>query len=195
MNIQGKTKTDREGPKNKKIITVVIFLIIIVAIIYVAGIEINRWWQVRREYIRMGFASDKFPFRMYTEKELVEMGKWVGESEYYTSIPTRTTPEETYAIFRQALIDEDLDSAVECFVKEKQDEYKEALEQAKNEGRIPQILSQLTELYPRSIKIVKGRNGVNLVTYEVFIIENGKKISNPIPFVKDINGDWKLEDL
>ena len=61
-------------PKGKKIITVVIFLIIIIAVIYVLGIEGARWWQERQKWIKMGFASDKFPFRMYTEEELVEKG-------------------------------------------------------------------------------------------------------------------------
>jgi len=181
--------------KRKKIATIVIFLIIFGIFAFWGGLQLNKWWQARKELIDMGFASNKFPFRMYTERELVEMGRWTVESEYYTSISTRTTPEETYAIFKQALIDGDLDRAVECFIEEKQNEYRDALIKAKEEGRIDEILKQLTEIYPRGVKIVKGANSTNMATYEVFIIENGKKISNPIPFVKDINGDWKLEDL
>lgn len=179
----------------KKLVTVIIFIIILIAIGYLVGTEINRWWKVRKEYIRMGFASDKFPFRMYTEKELVEMGRWPVESDYYNSIPTRTTPEETYAIFKQALIDGDLDKAVECFVEQKREEYREALIKAKEEGRIPEILKQLTEIYPRGERIVNGRNDTSIATYEFFIIENDKKISHPLGFVKDENGDWKLENL
>lgn len=74
MNPENKIGTSEMRPKNKKIITVIIFFIIFLALIYVAGTEANHWWQERREYVRMGFASDKFPFRMYTEKELVEKG-------------------------------------------------------------------------------------------------------------------------
>ena len=189
------TSQSESKPKTKKIITAVIFFIIIVAVIYVAGMEVNRWWQVRKEYIRMGFASDKFPFRMYTEKELVEKGLWTGRSIYYDSIPTRTTPEETYAIFKQALIDGDLDKAAECFVEEKQKEYRQDLEKAKNEGRIPEILKQLTEIYPDGERITKEYKGESTTTYEFFIVENGKKISHPIGFAKDKNGDWKMENL
>lgn len=182
-------------PKIKKTITVVIFFVIIIAIIYLGWVEGSRWWKEKQEWVRLGFAENKFPFRMYTEKELVEMGRWPVESEYYTSISTRTTPEETYAIFKQALIDGDLDKAAECFVEEKQAEYRQDLEKAKNEGRISGILEQLTELYPGEVEIIKGYNKLNLVTYEIHIIEDGQKISNPIPFAKDINGDWKMEDL
>ena len=195
MSPENKIGMSERRPKNKKIITVVIFFIIIIALVYLVGTEANRWWQVRKEYVRMGLASDKFPFRMYTEKELVERGLWPVESEYYNSIPTRTTPEETYAIFRQALIDGDLDKAAECFVEEKREEYRGDLERAKQEGRIPEIIKVLTEIYPRGEKILKGQNKTSLATYEFFVIENGQKISHPIGFAKDLNGDWKLENL
>jgi len=182
-------------PKKKKIITAVIFFIIIIALFYLGASEFNKWWQEKQKWIKMGFASDKFPFRMLTEEELVRKGLWSGESEWYNSIPTRTTPEQTYAIFKQALIDGDFDKAVECFTEEKRAGYKEAMIKAKEEGRIPEILKQLTEIYPDGDKIVKGQNRISSVTYEFFIIENGKKTSHPIDFSKDFNGDWKMENL
>ena len=143
----------------------------------------------------MGYASDKFPFRMYTERELVEMGRWPVESNYYDSIPTKTTPEETYAIFKQALIDGDLDSAVECFIEDKREEYSDALVKAKDEGRIPEILNQLTEIYPRGERIIEGHNDTSIATYEFFIVENNEKTSHPINFSKDKDGNWKMENL
>jgi len=186
---------NKKPKERRKIVSIVIFLIIIGIFMYWAATEVNQWWKVRKEYIRMGLASDKFPYRMYTERELYEMGRWVGESQELNAVPTRTTPEETYAIFRQALIDEDFDKAAECFVKEKQAEYKEAILKAKEEGRISEILEQLTEIYPRGERITKGHTGKAITTYEIFIIENGKKVSNAIPFKKNWDGDWKLEDL
>ena len=126
MNPENKIGMSERRPRNKKIITVVIFFIILISLVYLVGTEANRWWQARKEYVRMGLASDKFPFRMYTEKELVEKGIWPVESEYYNSIPTRTTPEETYAIFRQALIDGDLDKAAECFVESQQEDWRKS---------------------------------------------------------------------
>lgn len=70
-------------PKTKKLITVVIFLIIILAVVYVMGLELNRWWQVRKEYIRAGLANDRFPFRMYTEQELIDKGAMPEVIEYF----------------------------------------------------------------------------------------------------------------
>jgi len=189
QQVQGKK------PKNKKIITVVIFFIIILALVYGGGGEIVKWWKEKQDLVKMGFVHDKFPFTPLTEEELVRKGLWSGESQWYNSIPTRTTPEETYAIFRQALIDGDIDKAVGCFVEEKQAEYRQALEKAKQDGRIPEIIKQLTEIYPRSETIQKGSNKDSFATYELIVVENGKNISHPIPFQKDFNGDWKLESL
>jgi hypothetical protein len=180
-------------PKKKKIITAVIFFIIILAIVYLGATEGARWWQEKQKWVKMGFAHDKFPFKMLTEEELVRKGLWSGESEWYNSIPTRTTPEETYAIFKQALIDGDFDKAAECFTEEKRQEYREAMNQAKNEGRIPEIIKQLTEIYPEEKPIVKGLNDDNMTTYYMVIVENGQRTNNPIPFMKDLNGDWKME--
>ena len=61
-------------PKKKKIITAIIFFVIIASIIYLGATEGARWWQEKQQYVKMGFASDKFPFRMFTERELVEKG-------------------------------------------------------------------------------------------------------------------------
>jgi len=182
-------------PKKKKWITVVIFFIIILAIGSLVATEGVKWWKEKQYWVKLGFASDKFPFRMLNEEELVRKGLWSGESEWYNSIPTRTTPEETYAIFKQALIDGDLNKAAECFTEEKREEYRNALNQAKKDGRIPEILKQLTEIYPRGDKIVRGYIGDGMTTYEFFVTENRAKFSHPIGFVKDFNGDWKMENL
>jgi len=182
-------------PKKKKIITVVVFFIIILAIVYLGWTEGSKWWQEKQKWVKMGFAHDKFPFRMLTEEELVRKGLWSGESKWYNSIPTRTTPEETYAIFKQALIDGDFDKAAGCFTEEKRQEYREAMNQAKTESRISEIIKQLTEIYPRGERITKEYIGDSMTTYEFFIIEDGKKTSHPIGFAKDFNGDWKMENL
>jgi len=188
---------NKKPKERRKIVSIVIFLIIIGIFMYWAATEVNQWWKVRKEYIRMGLASDKFPYRMYTERELYEMGRWVGESQELNAVPTRTTPEETYAIFRQALIDEDFDKAAECFVKEKQAEYKEAILKAKEEGRLNDIIKKLTDISPRGERIVKGSTGSATASYEILYKEvgNEKFTSHAIIFYKDWNGDWKMDDL
>ncbi|MBU4285170.1 hypothetical protein KKF60_02325 [Patescibacteria group bacterium] len=44
-------------PKRKKIITAVVFFVIILAIIYLGATEGVQWWKAKQEYVRMGFAS------------------------------------------------------------------------------------------------------------------------------------------
>ena len=190
-NIPTKQKT------RKKLVSVILFIIIFGIIVVWVGLEYNQWWKARKEYVRMGLAEDKFPYRMYTERELVEMGRWVGESKELNAVPTRTTPEETYAIFRQALIDEDFDKAAECFIKTKQQEYKEALIKAKEEGRIDDVLKKLIDISPRGEKMIEGSIGDSSASYEILYKEEGneKFTSHAIIFYKDWDGDKKMDDL
>lgn len=181
--------------RRRKLVTFFIFLIILIIFVTWASIEVNQWWKVRKEYVRMGLAEDKFPYRMYTERELYEMGRWVGESKELNAVPTRTTPEETYAKFRQALIDGDLDKAAECFTKEKQAEYKEAMLKAKEEGRLNDIIKKLTDISPTGQRIVTGSKGDANAGYEFLYIENEKTVSHYIGFSKDWNGDWKMKNF
>jgi len=186
-NIQLKQKK----PRKRKIITAVIFFIIFLAIVYFGWAEYNQWWKARKEYVRMGLAEDKFPYRMYTERELIEMGRWPVESKYYDSIPTRTTPEETYAKFRQALIDEDSDKAAECFIDEKRDTVRKGLVDIFGDKQLKDQMLEDLPIKIDSIDII-GRSSVY---YDYSIIREGKKIAQTMSFVKSLNGDWLIEDL
>lgn len=181
------------GPKSKtrkKITTIVIFLIILIAVGYLIGTEINQWWQVRKEYIKMGYASDKFPYRMYTEEELARKGIWPVESPSLNAIPTRTTPEETYAKFRQALIGGDLDTAVECFAEEKRDQIRNGLSEVLDDK---ELKSQMLQDLPEKIENVEIDDSTTYYDYSV--IRNGEKWAQTMTFVKDWSGDWLIEDL
>jgi len=192
------TQIQQPKLKKRKIITAIVFIIIFLAVVYFGWTQYSAWWQVRKEYVKMGFAEDKFPYRMYTERELVEKGLWSGESPALNAVPTRTTPEETYAIFRQALIDGDFDKAVECFIKSKQAEYKDALIKAKEEERIDEIIKKLTEISPEGERITVGSIGDSSTSYEFFYKEkedDEKFTSHTIVFYKDWNGDWLMDNL
>ena len=174
----------------------VLFVIILSAVVYFGYTEYNKWWQARQELVKLGFAENKFPYRMLTEKELVEKGLWSGESPALNAVPTRITPEETYAIFRQALIDGDIDKAAECFVKEKQDERRQDLIKARKEGRIKEIIEKLNDISPERKEITRGSTGESSATYELLLYREGAKpLSHPIFFLKDWNGDWKMENI
>lgn len=165
---------------------------------YLVGVEVNRWWQVRKEYVRMGFAEDKFPFRMYTAEELAEKGLY--PESLYEDVPTRTRPEETYAKFRQALIDDNLDIAAECFIEEQQEEIREGLERVKNQGLLQDMINDLPKKLEDTYKYTEGietRNldRVSLSSYDYVKPNDPERMTHTIGFVKNKNGDWKIEDI
>lgn len=175
-------------PKSKKkIIAVVVFLIILIAAGYLVGTEVNDWWQVRKEYIKMGYASDKFPFRMYTAEELAEKG--IYPESLYEDVPTRTRPEQTYVKFRQALIDEDLDKAAECFIKEQQKDWKESLYEIRDKGFLQKMIDDLPE------KVENTSITGSLTSYEYVIPTDPERFLHTITFVKNKNGDWKIDGI
>jgi len=191
--------------KKRKIITAVIFIIIFLAIVYWGWTEYNQWWQVRKEYVRMGLAENKFPYRMYTERELVEKGIWTSESPALKAVPTRTTPEETYAKFRQALIDGDLDKAAECFVREYREEWKKSLYEIKEKEFLKDMVKDLprkledTYLYTDDItgENTRNRNLNNIaISSYIYVLENdSQRIAHTISFEKNWDGDWLIKDL
>lgn len=159
----------------KKLITVVIFLIIFGILAYWFGGQAYDWWKIRKEYARMGLAEDKFPYRLYTEEELIEQGTFF--EDLYSIIPTRTRPEETYSKFRKALSKGDTDKAAEYFVEDQRDDWKEALKNIKEKGLIQEMLNDLPE------KVEDVSIAGTITSYE------------DIYFIKDRYGDWKIENL
>jgi len=199
--------SNEKKPKKKKWITVVIFFIIILAIGSLVATEGVKWWKDKQYWVKLGFASDKFPFRMLNEEELVRKGLWSGESEWYNSIPTRVTPEETYAKFRQALTDGDLNKATECFVKEKQEEWKKSLDDIKQKGYLQEMANDLPEKLEDTYVFTEdilGRNIENIdlnktssMNY-IYSLKSDKRIKpegRTIAFIKSLDGDWLIDSL
>jgi len=177
--------------KRKKIATIVIFLIIFGIFAFWGGLQLNKWWQARKEYVRMGFAESKFPYRMFTERELVEKGLWSGESPALNAVPTRTTPEETYAKFRQALTDGDLDKAIECFLKDEREKIKDGLIEVLNNA---ELKSQMLNDLPKQIESIETFNK-STTYYDYSIMREGVKWAETMSFIKNWDGDWLIEDL
>jgi len=192
-------------PKRKRWITVVIFFIIVLAIGSLIATEGVQWWKDKQYWVKLGFASDKFPFRMLNEEELVRKGLWSGESEWYNSIPTRTTPEETYNKLIKALNDGNMDLASECFVQEKQEEWKKSLYDIKQKGYLREMLEDLPkELEDTYVlidrELVQGIDAVNLndemeMSYHYSVLQDGTKWAQNISFIKNFNGDWLIDKL
>ena len=192
QNIQPRKKT------RKKITTVVIFLIILGVLGYWVGIQVNDWWQVRKDYIDRGLASDKFPFKLYTTEELAERGLY--SESLYEDVPTRITPEETYAKFRQALIDEDFDTAAECFVEGRREESRTGLQRVKDQRFLQEMIRDLPERLEDTYKYTEGvenRNldTISLASYYYLLPDDSAREAQTIFFVKNKHGDWLIEDL
>lgn len=198
-------QSEPQPKKNKKIITVVVFFVIILGILYVGIIAGVQWWQEKQYWVKAGFASDKFPFRMFTERELVEKGLWSGESSALNAVSTTVRPEETYAKFRQALIDGDLDGASEYFVENQRTDWKKSLYEIKENGFLQDMINDLPEkledtyIYTDEFtgKDTKNRNLNNTATdlHEYIIVRDGKNWSQTITFQKNWDGVWSIEDL
>jgi hypothetical protein len=109
----------------------------------------------------------------------------------YADVPTRITPEETYAKFRQALKENNLEMAIEQLSKESE-RYRENVEiltKAYQEGRF----NKAFESYPE--KIEKSTMYESMASYYYFRKEGKINLKVHVSFIKDANGDWKLDSL
>jgi len=110
----------------------------------------------------------------------------------YADVPTRVTPEQTYAKFRQALKENNLDMAVEQLSRssrERFNENKTDLEEAYNKGQFIEIYKK----YPE--KIIKDDVLGNFSQYYFNYLEGNNEKTYVIQFLKDANGDWKMDNL
>lgn len=166
-----------------------IWSIIILAVLFSAGFYYFQyhWWPVKEQKIQMGFASDKFPWRDYTQEELDKLFPQIK----YADIPTRVTPEQTYANFREALRTNNLDLAVEQLSVESKNyqENKANLEGVYKEGKFTSLYKEYLE------KIEKGYMYEALAQYYFVENKSGKITNYPIVFSKDVSGDWKMDSL
>jgi len=197
QSIDGKIKKKK---KKKKIITIIIFLIIFVIVVYWVGIQINEWWQYKKPYIEMGLASDKFPFRIYTKEEKEEMiDRGVPLECLYCDITTTVRPEETYAKFRKALIEEDFETASECFIKEQQKDWEEALYEIRDKGYLQEMLDDLPESIEElgylNDNMDRNLDDTALDSYDYVSKNDPERMAHTISFQKDRYGVWKIEDL
>jgi len=168
-------------------IALVILLVAAVALV-VGNYYLQRWTDAKMFKVSMGMAENTFPWRDYTEAELAKMYPQIK----YADVPTRVTPEQTYAKFRQALKENNLDMAVEQLSRSSREKYgenKADLEKAYGEKRFKIIY----KAYPE--KIEKSYIYDSIAQYYFIEKVNGKTTNYPISFLKDANGDWKMDSL
>ncbi len=170
---------------NKKLIFSVVILVGVLALAW-TGFS---WWKVKQTQIKLGVASDKFPYRGYTPEELNKMYPQIKNAD----VLTRTTPEETYAKFREALRTNNLEMAIEQLSKEseKYGENKKTLNKFYQDNKFKDILDH----YPDKINKVYMYEAIAQYEYNYFSPEYKQELTGDINFIKDSNGDWKIDIL
>jgi len=120
----------------------------------------------------------KFNGYWYTKEELAEI---IPPQNY--EAPAQNTPEQVYAEFRQALLDDDLEKALGLIVPEKREKMAEALSGMTDaEKWINNLPSE----------IVKESEDGNFAYYYFVIFDGSSESKSPVRFVKDLNGYWRI---
>ncbi len=137
--------------------------------------------------VGLGLAEPNFPWRAYTQEELNKLYPQIK----YADVPTRVTPEQTYANFREALRTNNLAMALEQLGKEGNNyqNNKTDIEKAYREGRFRSIYGS----YPE--EILKENEFEAVSQFYFNYSENSKEKTHFIDFSKDANGDWKMDSL
>jgi len=175
------------NPKNPKLKKIIVTGIVVAILVTVGGICANNWVEKKMAKVELGLSNPDFPYRDYTEAELNKMYPQVK----YADVETRTTPEETYAKFRQALNENNLEMAIEQLGKEskKYSENVEDLTKAYQELRFGMIYQN----YPE--KILQEDISESLAQFYFNYKENDTERTHFINFIKNSEGDWKLDSL
>src|SRR6056297_2938891 len=116
---------------------------------------------------------------VYTREEVEE--KW--PHKYH--VEAKNTPEEVYSKFRQALLNNDIETALECIEEEERSRYRKLLskkDMLKNYKTLPPV-SEINKDEENSYE--------NIVNY--YYIQNEKEYS--LGFIKKQNGYWKIEAI
>ncbi len=173
-----------ESSKLKKIIVIGVVMIVLAT---VGGIYFNKWLGVKMQKIQLGLSESNFPYRDYTQEELNKMYPQIKNAD----IATRVAPEQTYANFRQALKENNLEMAIAQLSKDSKryEENKQILTQVYNEGKFQEAFVS----YPE--KIEKSYMYESIAQYEYDRQENGKVFVNSINFIKNSDGDWKIDSM
>lgn len=174
--------------KQFKIALVVLLLVSV--ILFISNYYVQKWVDFKMEQVSIGLAEGKFPYRTYTQEELDKMYPQIKNAD----IPTRTTPEQTYAKFRQALKDNNLEMAIEQLDKESRKKYeknKEMLEDFYKENKF----GELYKYYNEKITKIWMSDSIAQYDFDYYSIEYGKNLISDINFIKNSNGDWKMDNL
>ena len=170
-------------------IALVILLVAAVALV-VGNYYLQRWTDAKMFKVSMGMAENTFPWRDYTEAELAKMYPQIR----YADVPTRVTPEQTYAKFRQALKENNLDMAVEQLSRSSKERYQENKKMVEDFYKEKKF-GELYKYYPEKITQSWMSEVSTQYDFSYYSPEYRKNLIGDINFSKDAKGDWKIDNL
>jgi len=109
----------------------------------------------------------------------------------YYDVPAKNTPEEVYATFRQALLDGDIELALEQIADDSRNEYQEFFSIKDNIEKyydIPDV---------KDVKKAEREAYGNFCSYYYIekLEDKNKQIAYSVDFIKDNKGFWKIENI
>lgn len=170
--------------KNKKIIYGGLIIILLIISYFGYGFV-----KIKTRKVQLGLAQPTFPFRDYSEKELNKLFQQIK----YADVPTRVTPEETYAKFRQALGENNLEMAIDQLAKDSK-RYEENVKMLKNFFNDKKF-KKLSDYYPNLIKQINIYQSLSQYEFEYYSQEYKQNLVGSLDFIKNQDGDWKLDTL
>lgn len=101
--------------------------------------------------------------------------------------PTLRTPEETYSLFRTALLDGKYEDALQYIAEDKRENYREIFGDTK-------ILEKYKKILP--IKILKeSEDEFNMSFYYLNAFDKNDKMAYSVDFEKNITGYWMITSI
>src|SRR4030042_1556427 len=164
-------QTPKKAIGKKRVFLIIAAILIIAFLIYFFSIDVPKGSQ------DMGLDG-------YTQEELDKMFPQIENAD----VPTRTTPEQTYALLKEALKNEDVEAAADCFAEKVREEWRGNLQEIKEKGYMQEMHDDLTEL-------TLEQEGEAIRQYSYGKTVDEEIYGYYINFTKDSNGDWKIESL
>jgi len=157
------------------------------------------WYSYKQKLARQNLVRPNFPYTKYTDAELEKMFPQV----YTVDVPTRQTPEQTYAKFIELLKVGNFEEASNQFFlrdleiyprnldidKTKQTKLIKSFKKVKENGLLENMIKDLDK------KLDKIYLYDTSAQYSIGIEKDGKIFGDRIDFMKDIDGDWKIKSL
>ncbi|MFH0972633.1 MAG: hypothetical protein V1768_01390 [Patescibacteria group bacterium] len=159
--------------KTIKITAVIIAVIILIAFVFFI------WTYIK---IKNGDLV-KWDNKWYTKEELKK-----AFPPQYIEVPAKNTPEQVYTIFRQALLDNDIEKALEQIKNSEREKYKQVFSD-------PELLKKYQTI-PEVGEIKESKNATygNFTTYTYHDDTiNQNEIPYTIKFMKNEYGYWQIE--